>query len=141
MAKQYDDPGQFFEDVLNATDEAWSEYVQELQGQLTSRAPIDTGRLASSFYISKNRPSKNVRPEDWARPGEKKQEAPKYNRKIKFDGTWFITNNVPYAVFVAKDPTYGKNGRGFGSEWYNATVTQKQKTWEAIVAKNLRNLK
>lgn len=138
MAKQYDDPGQFFEDFLDETDKAWSEYVQEVQGQLTSRAPIDTGRLASSFYISKNRPSNNKRPEDWAKPGEKKQEAPKYNRKIKYDGTWFITNNVPYAVRVAKNPTYGKNGRGFGSEWYNATVTQIPRLWDQTAARYLR---
>ena len=138
MAKQYDDPGQFFEDVLNATDEAWSEYVQELQGQLTSRAPIDTGRLASSFYISKNRPSKNVRPEDWAQAGAKKQVLPRYQRKIKFDGTWYITNNVSYAVRVAKDPAFGKNGRGFGSEWYNATVTQADKLWDQTAARFLR---
>ena len=141
MAKQYDDPGQFFEDVLNATDEAWSEYVQELQAQLTSRAPIDTGRLASSFYISKGRASSAERPPDWAPPGGKKEVAPEYTGKITFGGKWFITNNLPYARRVAKNPVWGKNGRGFGSEWYNATVTQKQKTWEAIISKNLRTLK
>ena len=138
MAKQYDDPGQFFEDVLDATDEAWSEFLREVQGQLTSRAPIDTGRLASSFYISKNQPSKNVRPEDWGKPGERKQKKPVYTRKITFDGDWFITNNVPYAERVAKDPVYGKNGRGFGSEWYNATVTQANKLWDQTAAKYLR---
>jgi hypothetical protein len=135
------DPTAFFDQLENGIDAAWSEYVQELQAQLTSRAPIDTGRLASSFYISKTIPSNALRPENWAPPGAKKQVLPEYTGKIAFDGTWFITNNVPYAVRVAKDPVYGKNGRGFGSEWYNATVTQKQKTWEAIVAKNLRKLK
>lgn len=135
------DPTSFFDQLENGIDAAWSEYVQEMQAQLTSRAPIDTGRLASSFYISKGSPSNNVRPDNWAPPGAKKQVKPEYTGRIAFDGTWFITNNVPYAVRVAKDPVYGKNGRGFGSEWYNATVTQKQKTWEAIVAKNLRKLK
>ena len=138
---RFDDPSKFFEQFENGVDAAWSEYVQEMQGQLTSRAPIDSGRLASSFYITKGNPSNQSRPEDWAPPGAKKQVKPEYTGKITFDGTWFVTNNVPYAVRVAKDPTYGKNGRGFGSEWYNATVNQKKQTWEAIVAKNLRKLK
>ena len=138
---RFDDPSKFFDQLEDVLDTAWSEYVQELQGQLTSRAPIDSGRLASSFYISKRAPSNQQRPASWAPPGAKKQVLPEYTGKIAFDGTWFITNNVPYAVRVAKDPVYGKNGRGFGSEWYNATVTQKEKTWEAIVSKNLRKLK
>ena len=138
---RFDDPSKFFDQLENGVDAAWSEYVQEMQGQLTSRAPIDTGRLASSFYVTKGNPSNDVRPDNWAPRGAKKQVLPEYKGKITFSGTWFVTNNVPYAVRVAKDPTYGKNGRGFGSEWYNATVTQKQKTWEAIVAKNLRSLR
>ncbi len=135
------DPSKYFDQLEDGINAAWSEYVQEMQGQLTSRAPIDSGRLASSFYISKGSPSSAVRPDNWAPPGAKKQVLPEYTGKITFSGTWFVTNNVPYAVRVAKDPVWGKNGRGFGSEWYNATVTQKQKTWEAIVAKNLRNLR
>lgn len=138
---RFDDPSKFFDQLEDGIDAAWSEYVQEMQGQLTSRAPIDSGRLASSFYISKGSPSSAVRPDNWAPPGAKKQVLPEYTGKITFSGTWFVTNNVPYAVRVAKDPVWGKNGRGFGSEWYNATVTQKQKTWEAIVAKNLRSLR
>ena len=138
---RFDDPSKFFDQLEDGIDAAWSEYVQEIQGQLTSRAPINSGRLASSFYISKGTPSNAVRPDNWAPLGAKKQVKPEYTGKITFNGTWFVTNNVPYAVRVAKDPVWGKNGRGFGSEWYNATVTQKQKTWEAIVAKNLRKLK
>ena len=138
---RFDDPSKFFEQFENGVDAAWSEYVQELQGQLTSRAPIDSGRLASSFYITKAAPSNQQRPASWAPRGAKKQVLPEYTGKITFDGTWFITNNVPYAVRCAKNPVWGKGGRAFGSEWYNATVTQKEKTWEAIVAKNLRKLK
>ena len=135
------DPSKYFDLLEDGIDAAWSEYVQEMQSQLTSRAPINSGRLASSFYITKGTPSNASRPDNWAPSGAKKQVLPEYTGKITFSGTWFVTNNVPYAVRVAKDPVWGKNGRGFGSEWYNATVTQKQKTWEAIVAKNLRKLK
>ena len=138
---RFDDPSKFFDQLEDGIDSAWSEFVQEMQGQLSSRAPIDTGRLASSFFISEGVAVFSQRPENWAPPGAKKQVIPKYTGKITFGGKWFITNNLPYAVRVAKDPVWGKNGRGFGSEWYNATVNQKQKTWEAIIAKNLRKLK
>ena len=135
---RFDDPSKFFDQLEDGIDAAWSEYVQEMQGQLTSRAPIDSGRLASSFYISKGSPSSAVRPDNWAPPGAKKQVLPEYTGKITFSGTWFVTNNVPYAVRVAKDPVWGKNGRGFGSEWYNATVTQIPRLWEQTAAKYLR---
>ena len=49
---RFDDPSKFFDQLEDGIDAAWSEYVQEMQGQLSSRAPIDTGRLASSFFIS-----------------------------------------------------------------------------------------
>ena len=137
---RFDDPSKFFEQFENGVDAAWSEYVQELQGQLTSRAPIDSGRLASSFYITKAAPSNQQRPASWAPPGAKKQVKPEYTGKIAFDGTWFITNNVPYAVRVAKDPVYGKNGRGFGSEWYNATVNLNQTRMNAALTAAIRSL-
>ena len=137
---RFDDPSKFFDQLEDGIDAAWSEYVQEMQGQLTSRAPIDSGRLASSFYITKGNPSNQSRPEDWAPPGAKKQVKPEYTGKITFDGTWFVTNNVPYAVRVAKDPTYGKNGRGFGSEWYNATVNLNQTRMNAALTAAIRSL-
>ena len=137
---RFDDPSKFFDQLEDGIDAAWSEYVQEMQGQLTSRAPIDSGRLASSFYITKGNPSNQSRPADWAPPGAKKQVLPEYTGKIAFDGTWFITNNVPYAVRVAKNPTYGKNGRGFGSEWYNATVNLNQTRMNAALTAAIRSL-
>ena len=59
---------------------------------------------------------------------------------MTFDGSWFITNNVPYALRVAKDPTYGKGGRGFGSEWYNATVNLIQFRANTVLDAVVRSL-
>tara|TARA_B100000459_G_scaffold129091_1_gene82649 strand:- start:379 stop:798 length:420 start_codon:yes stop_codon:yes gene_type:complete len=136
----YSSPEAYGKALQAAMDKGFSDFIQETQSLLTQRAPIDTGRLASSFYISKSRSSKNVRPADWAPPGANKQVLPKYPRKVTFDGTWFITNNVPYAVRVAKNPTYGKNGRGFGSEWYNATVNLNQTRMNAALTAAIRSL-
>ena len=99
----YSSPEAYGKALQAAMDKGFSDFIQETQSLLTQRAPIDTGRLASSFYISKSRSSKNVRPADWAPPGANKQVLPKYPRKVTFDGTWFITNNVPYAVRVANN--------------------------------------
>jgi hypothetical protein len=136
----YKNPDDFFKALDKAVDEGFSDFVQETQGLLTSRAPIDTGRLASSFYITKSQPSNEVRPADWAPPGAKKQSKPEYEGKIKADGTWYITNNVPYADRVAYDPVYGKNGRGFGAAWYTATVNQNSKRLEDAMTRSLRKL-
>ena len=70
---RFDDPSKFFDQLEDGIDAAWSEYVQEMQGQLSSRAPIDTGRLASSFFISEGVAVFSQRPENWAPPGAKKQ--------------------------------------------------------------------
>ena len=139
MAK-YKKPGDYVKALGKALDEGFSEFLQETQGLLTRRAPVDTGRLASSFFITKSVPSKSVRPPDWAPPGAKKQVLPEYTGKITYGGTWFITNNVPYAFFVAYDPVYGKNGRGFGSEWYKATVNQNDKRLNDALRRSLRKL-
>ena len=137
----YKNPSDFFEDLEEVVNEGFSQFVQETQGLLTSRAPIDTGRLASSFYISHGRPSSELRPAEWAPPGARKQSKPVYGGKIEADGTWYITNNVPYAYRTAYDPVYGKNGRGFGAGWYTATVNQNNKRFEDIMTRSLRKLK
>ena len=136
----YSSPEAYGKALKAAMDKGFSDFIQETQSLLTERAPIDTGRLASSFYITQNTPSNQQRPVDWAPPGAKRQALPEYTGKIAFDGTWFITNNVPYAVRVAKDPVYGKNGRGFGSEWYNATVNLNQTRMNAALTAAIRSL-
>ncbi len=136
----YSSPEAYGKALQAAMDKAFSGFIQQTQSLLTQRAPINTGRLASSFYITKSAPTDQVRPPDWAPLGAKKQVLPEYTGKIAFDGTWFITNNVPYAVRVAKDPVYGKNGRGFGSEWYNATVNLNQTRMNAALTAAIRSL-
>ena len=143
----YQNPDSFFNAVEDAVDTAFSEFVQSTQGLLTSRAPVDTGRLASSFFISKTFPSDEVRSLPWAPKGAKVVERPEYRglgsgagNKITYGGTWFITNNVPYGPYVAFDPVYGKGGRAFGPDWYTATVNQNPARFQALLRKNLRGV-
>ena len=137
----YQNPDSFFNALEEAVDMAFSEFVQSTQGLLTSRAPVDTGRLASSFFISKTVPSNEVTYTPWAPKGARKVIRPEYSGKITYDGTWFITNNVPYGPYVAFDPVYGKGGRAFGPDWYTATVNQNPARFQALLRKNLRGVK
>ena len=88
-------------EVQEALDIAMAGTLMLTQGNLAKQNPKDTGRMASSWFIGQNSPSKQVRPEDWAEAGDKRVEAPEYTGKITFKGTWFISNNVPYAEEVA----------------------------------------
>ena len=94
-----------FEDIVpelqEALDTALSGTLLLQQGNLTKANPKDTGRMASSWYIGKNFPPTQVRPEDWAEEGQKRVQAPDYTGPIRYNGTWFIANNVPYAEEVA----------------------------------------
>ena len=137
----YQNPDSFFNALETAVDTAFSEFVQSTQGLLTSRAPVDTGRLASSFFISKALPSNQNTPVEWAPKGAQKVVRPEYTGKITYGGTWFITNNVPYGPYVAFDPVYGKGGRAFGPDWYTATVNQNPARFQALLRKNLRRVK
>ena len=134
----YQNTDSFFNELETAVDKAFSEFVQSTQGLLTSRAPVDTGRLASSFFISKAQPSNEVTYTPWAPKGAKKVIRPTYTQPITYGGTWFITNNVPYGPYVAFDPVYGKGGRAFGPDWYTATVNQNPARFQALLRKNLR---
>ena len=97
--------------------------------------PKDTGRMASSWAISKGGRSKFVRPEDWAPKGAQRYEKYVYPRKITFEGTWYILNNVPYAEiicfsYMAKVPKAQK-------DWYTSIANQTVNVFQA----NLREIR
>ena len=88
-------------EVQEALDIAMAGTLMLTQGNLAKQNPKDTGRMASSWFIGKNSPPTQVRPEGWAEAGDKRVEVDDYDGKITFDGTWFIANNVPYSEEVA----------------------------------------
>jgi hypothetical protein len=94
-----------FDDIVpelqEALDVALAGTLMLTQGNLAKQNPKDSGRMASSWFIGQNSPPNDVRPEDWAEPGDKRVDVPEYTGKITFKGTWFISNNVPYAEEVA----------------------------------------
>ena len=130
---------EFIPEVKEALDKGMAEFLVKTQGKLATKNPKDTGRMASSWYIGKDKPDRSERPENWAAPGSKRVESPDPPGKIEYDGTWYISNNLPYAERVALDPIYAKGGAG-GAAWYNNVVTQLNDDLGRIMEKKLRRI-
>ena len=125
-----------------ALDEGQSQLIQQTQGRLSAAAPVDTGRLASSFFVGKNTPDHT------SEAPPRKQREPvtitPYPGKITFGGEWWISNNLPYAQYVALDPTnkiYGKNGRVGAASWYTIIANNLQRDANRIFEKEFKKVK
>lgn len=126
-------------DIKEALDKAFAEHLIATQRRLVKNNPKDTGRMASSWFIGRNQPDLSTRPEDWAEPGDKRTEVQEFGGQVKFDGTWYISNNVPYAERVALDPLYAKGGAG-GPDWYTRIANSRTADFNKRADKHLRKV-
>ena len=140
MAKGLRDLIDFADNVQEALNEALAEHLNETQEKLSQASPLDTGRFASSWFVTKNRPSVAQRPENWAEPGAGREEIAKYSGTVVYDGTWYISNNLPYGPRLADDPKWGYGGRRGASDWYNIVTTQQPYDLEETFRKYLRRV-
>ena len=129
---------EFVPEVKEALDNALAEHLTKTQGKLGKANPKDTGRMASSWFVSQNKPRTDTRPADWAPEGAKRLELEKPS-KVEFDGTWYIANNLPYAERVALDPKWAKGGAG-GAAWYRNIETQQAADFNKSATKFLRRI-
>ncbi len=130
----------FVPEVKEALDAALAEHLTLTQGKLAKSNPVDSGRMASSWFISQNQPEQGARPESWAEPGAARVEVDEYpSNAIEFDGTWFIANNLPYSERVALDPKWSKGGAG-GTAWYTNIVNQQSTDFNKSATKFLRRI-
>ena len=125
-------------DIQEALDKALGEHSLKLQKQLGTDAPKDTGRFASSWFIGQDSPDRSVRGENWAESGDQRFVSPGYSGRIEYDGTWYVSNSLPYAERVAFDPIWAKGG-ATGEDWYTAITNQIPAQWEEISRKHLKN--
>ena len=86
--------------ITEKANRAFSRHLQQNQGRLAKANPKDTGRMAASWRIAQRNADTSTEPEDYSGDGEPRP----YNGQIEMDGTWYVSNNVPYARRVAKDP-------------------------------------
>ena len=117
MAKKFRGP-EIIQEIDEALDKGLARFVINTQSKLSASSPVDSGRLASSWFIGKGVPNRSTRPEDWAEPGAKRVEVEQYGGPIMMDSDWYISNNLPYAARAAFDPGYvGSRGGGAG-DWF-----------------------
>ena len=109
-------PEQVEDWITEKANRAFSRHLQFDQGRYAAANPVATARMASSWRIGSPEPDASVEP---PRDSPGAVEIKKYSGKIEMDGTWHLSNNVPYAVPVAKDPKYAKGGDG-GSDWFDS---------------------
>ena len=102
--------------IDDALDKGLARFLILTQGKLSKAAPIDTGRLASSWFIGGGIPNRSVPPERAA--GAQTVAVTKPDFKITFDRDYFISSNLPYSERVAFDPKWGKGGRVGGADWF-----------------------
>ena len=115
MAKPFKS-AKFIDQVDNALDKGLARFLILTQGKLSRSSPIDSGRLASSFFISSGTPSTEV-PADREK-GAAQVSIAKPTQKITMENDWWISSNLPYSERVAFDPKYAKGGRGGGAAWF-----------------------
>ena len=117
-----DDLGDSMNQFKKALDDSLARTLALQQGKLVRDNPKDTGRMASSWMIGKNNPPEADRGEGWAQPGEKRVEIEEYEAPITFDGTFYLSNNVPYAADNAFD--YRGKASGVQRDWFTSIANQ-----------------
>jgi hypothetical protein len=113
--------------IKKALDTALERTLLKQQGNLNKQPPFDSGRMASSWRIGQNGPRLDAdRGEDW----ESAAGVPwPYEGPITFDGTWYISNNVPYAQPIAALGSFPPSWEGqlpssVPSDWFSAIANQ-----------------
>ena len=113
--------GTAFKDIVpeiqEALDTALAGTLNLQQGSLAKANPKDTGRMAASWNVGHNTPDRSVKPE-----GQQSPIPTPYSGKITFDGTWYISNNVPYAEPIAYN--YSPAAPKAQKDWFTSIANQ-----------------
>ena len=104
-------------EIQDALDTALAGTLNLQQGSLAKANPKDTGRMAASWAVGHNTPDRSVKPE-----GQQDPTPTPYSGKITFDGTWFISNNVPYALYIAYN--YSPAAPKAQKDWFTSIANQ-----------------
>jgi hypothetical protein len=103
--------------IEKALDTALAGTLNLQQGKLAKANPKDTGRMAASWTVGHNTPDRSVKPE-----GQQSPIPTPYSGKITFDGTWYISNNVPYAEYIAYN--YSPAAPKAQKDWFTSIANQ-----------------
>ena len=119
--------------IEEALDTALAGTLNLQQAKLSRANPKDTGRMSSSWFIGHNTPRRDY-PVNWADRGRQITEIEKYEGKITFDGTWYISNNVPYAQRICYDyePAAPKAQKDWFTSISNQTIDVFKRQWDKV---------
>ena len=126
---------QIVPEIKEALDTALAGTLNLQQSSLAKANPKDTGRMAASWTVGHNTPDRSVKPE-----GQQDPTPTPYSGKITFDGTWYITNSLPYAE-RAGEGAGGQgpyNGRRGTTNWYKNITAHSQEDWQRALRRFLR---
>ena len=126
-------PDQVDDWILGKANRAFSRHIQQDQGRLAKANPKASGRMAASWRIAQGSPDTSTESEDYKGDGTPRQ----YSGQIEMDGTWFVSNNVPYAQRVALDPKWAKGGKG-KSAWFTSISNASRGRLEEELRKEFR---
>ena len=114
MARKFRGP-KIVREIDRQMNKGLARFVILTQSKLSAANPVDTGRMASSWFIGKDNPNRQVAPE---REKRGRIVVTPYNGPISMKSDWWISNSLPYAERVAFDPQWAKNGRRGGADWF-----------------------
>ena len=137
MARKFRGP-KIVKEIDDAMNKGLARFVILTQSKLSAANPVDTGRMASSWFIGEGTPSREVAPE---RDGPGSVKITPYNGPITMKSSWWISNSLPYAERVAFDPMFSKNGRRGGADWFTRIQNSQPKDAERAFDYFLRKVK
>ena len=126
---------QAFKIVEKQLNVGYARFLINTQSKFSASAPVQTGRLASSFVIGKDNPDRYAPPERDG-PGPITPEYPE--NQITLKGDWYISSNLPYSRAAALDPKYkGRRGSSKGA-WFSNVVDSMPKDLSVQLNKAFR---
>ena len=155
-------------EIDEALDKGLARFLLATQNKLSAAAPVDTGRLASSWFVGKGVPNRDVPPEagtpakyktssaeafsgntvDTYTYREKVQgsnnpviSVTPYSGQIKLDSDWYISSNLPYSERACFDPIWAKGGRRGGAQWFTGIANNLGKDADRAFDFFLRKVK
>lgn len=140
---------EIIEQIDEALDKGMARFLILTQGKLFKNSPVDSGRMASSWFIGQGVPNRD---EPDKRKGSGKNGAwrsgkdtpvkvqTKPSQKITMESDWWISSNLDYSERVCFDPVYAKGGRG-GEAWFTKIANNLDKDAEKAFSYFLRKVK
>ena len=127
-------------EIDKALDKGLARFLLATQNKLSAAAPVDTGRLASSWFVGKGVPNRDEPPEAGTTENPSISVTP-YSGQIKLDSDWYISSNLPYSERACFDPRWAKGGRRGGAQWFTGIANNLGKDADRAFDFFLRKVK